>query len=230
MKARSDSPRSLLCGAVAPRPSRGPAVGLTREDYARAERYLPWNIKTLAFRTLVQPHFIGTSDRFWYRSATRGGAEFVLFDPARRTRRPAFDHGRLAAALAAASGKACDPKALPFETFEFIGGGKAVRFDFDEARWTCDLKTYACAKAGPAGPAEGELLSPDGRWAAFVKDHDLYVKPAEGGAEIRLTTDGEPFYDYAVEAEQSTTRRHRAPQREEDTARSSSGRPIPGGS
>lgn len=178
---------------------------LTREDYARAEQYLSWNIDKLVFKIQVIPQFIGRSDRFWYRNDTRDGKEFVLIDPALNTRRPAFDQVRLAAALSSASGKACEPNALPFDTFEFVLDGKAIRFDIDKTRWTCDLATYACAKAeAPKGEPEGERLSPDGRWAAFIKDHDLYLRPAAGGAEIRLTTDGEPYYDYGTEAEEST--------------------------
>ncbi len=204
MKSFSSSLKIYLCALwiLAPLAAQ---QQLTREDYARAERFLAWNIKTLAFKTNVVPRFIGKSDRFWYRNDTRDGTEFVLVDPALNTRRPAFDQVRLAAALSTASGKACEPNALPFETFEFVGDGRAIQFDIEKTRWTCDLATYTCGRAeAPKGDAEGELFSPDGHWAAFVKEHDLYVRPTAGGAEVRLTTDGEPFNDYAVEAEQST--------------------------
>ena len=204
MKACSVPLRTLLCGALFLSPLAA-QPRLAPEDYARAERYLPWNIDKLAFKTHIVPRFIGKSDLFWYRNISRDGKEFVLIDPGRRTRRPAFDHARLAAALSAASGKAYASNALPFDAIEFVREGKAVRFEIEKTRWICDLTGYACTKAEtPAPVAEGELLSPDGRWAAFVKDHDLYVRPAAGGAEVRLTSDGEPFYDYAVEAEQST--------------------------
>ncbi len=204
MKVRSASLRFLLCGAVLLAPLAA-QQSLTREEYARAERYLPWNIKTLTFKTAVAPRFIGKSDRFWYKLDARDGKEFILVDPARRTRRPAFDHPRLATALSAASGKTYEAKALPFDAVEFIKEGKAVQVEIEKARWVCDLTTYVCLKDGTAQPgAEGEILSPDGRWAAFIKEHDLYVRPVPGGEEVRLTTDGEPFYDYAVEAEQST--------------------------
>ncbi len=178
---------------------------LTREDYARAEQYLIWNIGKLAFKTQVVPHFIGKSDRFWYKLDSRGGKEFVLVDPALNTRQPAFDQARLAAALSAASAKAYEANNLPFDSIEFIKDGRAIQFDIEKTRWTCDLATYACAKAeAPKDNPEGESLSPDGRWAAFVKDHNLYIKPAAGGADVQLTTDGELYYDYGSEAEQST--------------------------
>jgi dipeptidyl-peptidase 4 len=179
---------------------------LTREDYARAEQYLIWNIGKLAFKTQVVPRFIGRSDRFWYKLNTRDGKEFVLIDPALNTKQPAFDQARLAAALSAASGKAYEAGRLPFESFEFIQDGRAIQFDLEKVRWTSDLATYTCTKEeAPKESPEGESLSPDGKWAAFVKNHDLYIRPAAGGAEVQLTADGEPYYDYGSEAEQSTS-------------------------
>jgi len=179
---------------------------LTREDYARAEQYLIWNIGKLAFNTQVIPHFIGKSDRFWYKVDTRGGKEFVLIDPALNTRQAAFDQAKLAAALSAASGKAYEANSLPFDSIDFVNDGRAIQFDIEKARWTCDLATYGCTKAeAPKENPEGESLSPDGQWAAFVKDYNLYVKPAAGGAEVQLTNDGEEYYDYGSEAEQSTS-------------------------
>ena len=49
----------------------------------------------------------------------------VMSVPARRyavTRRPAFDHARLAAALAAASGQSASAEALPFTSIAWFGG------------------------------------------------------------------------------------------------------------
>ena len=171
-----------------------------------AERYLIWNIGTLVFKTQVVPHFTGQGDRFWYKVDTQGGKEFVLIDPAANARRPAFDQAKLASALSAASGTSYEPKKLPFDSIEFVKEGRAIRFEVEKDRWTCDLASYACSKEdAPKGAGEGETLSPDGRWAAFVKDHNLYVRPAAGGAETQLTTDGEPYCDYGSEAEQSTS-------------------------
>ena len=179
---------------------------LTREDYARAERFLSWNFNKLVFKMRVSPHYIGKTDRFWYKNETREGKEFVLVDPVLNTRQPAFDQARLAAALSTASGKAYEPMTLPFDIFEFTGDGKAIQFDIEKTRWTCDLGTYVCTKSdAPKAKDEGESLSPDGRWAAFVKDHNLYVRPTAGGAEVPLTADGEPDFDYGTETGQSTS-------------------------
>jgi len=49
------------------------------------------------------------------------------------------------------------------------------------------------------------LRSPDDKWAAFVKDHNLYMQPLPDGEEIQLTSDGEPRYDYADRTEGNTS-------------------------
>ena len=38
---------------------------------------------------------------------------------------------------------------------------------------------------GKSGP-----VSPDGRWRAFIKDHNLFVHDLKDGADIQLSKDG----------------------------------------
>ncbi|MFI6284250.1 DPP IV N-terminal domain-containing protein [Streptomyces sp. NPDC051018] len=48
-------------------------------------------------------------------------------------------------------------------------------------------------RADEAGQPPGgapESRSPDGRWAVFRRDHDLWLRPVAGGGERRLTDDG----------------------------------------
>jgi dipeptidyl aminopeptidase/acylaminoacyl peptidase len=42
------------------------------------------------------------------------------------------------------------------------------------------------------------VISPDGRLAAFIRDHDLWVRVLETGDELALTTDGIEHYGYAT--------------------------------
>src|ERR1051326_6172985 len=76
---------------------------VTAADYARAEKWMPYNTNPLVFRSNVRPSWQG-DQRFWYRITTPEGSEFVLVDTAKGTRAPAFDHAKLAAALSAAIG------------------------------------------------------------------------------------------------------------------------------
>lgn len=81
-------------------------------EYARAEQFLPWNAAKLVSGDQVAPEFFD-GDRFWFRSRTETGHEFVLVDPTARTRAPAFDHDRLAAALSLAADTAYEGHACP---------------------------------------------------------------------------------------------------------------------
>jgi dipeptidyl aminopeptidase/acylaminoacyl peptidase len=53
----------------------------------------------------------------------------------------------------------------------------------------------SCAPSGEKKPVPGEVLSPDGQRAVFLRDHNLFVRGP--GGEIRLTSDGVEENDYA---------------------------------
>jgi hypothetical protein len=107
-----------------------PNYDLTREDYARAERFLPWHAQQLVFNAQVKPNWVDKADersedralgdRFWYLNQARYGQEFVLIDPENNTRALAFDHAKLAAALSTTLGRAFEPFKLPFKTFNRV--------------------------------------------------------------------------------------------------------------
>src|SRR5687767_7572446 len=81
------------------------------------------------YKARVNPHWFHGNTRFWYRNALPGGArEFIVVDAEAGTRRPAFDHGRLAKSLSQAAGKEYDADRLPFESIEFVEDAKAIRF------------------------------------------------------------------------------------------------------
>ena len=60
------------------------------------------NTSPLVYGASVRPNWLA-GDLFWYRNSIPGGHEYVLVDPARRTRARLFDHERLATALSAAA-------------------------------------------------------------------------------------------------------------------------------
>ena len=175
------------------------AQQVTESAYARAEQFLPWNASNLISGDQVVPEFFD-GDRFWFRSRTSSGHEFVVVDPAAATRQPAFDHARLAAALSVAADTAYEGRTLPFDEFDFVNRGAAIRFQVaDSVQWTCDIGAYTCA--GPTNataPSDADRPSPDGRWIAFARDENLWVRDAASGAETQLTRDGETDFGYGA--------------------------------
>ena len=90
---------------------------LTADDYRQAEKFVGYNTNPLVLNAGVRPNWL-PDGRFWYRTLRAVGPEFVLVDPAARTKGPAFDHDRLATALSAAAGRAYERAKLPFLSIE----------------------------------------------------------------------------------------------------------------
>ncbi|MFJ5552089.1 DPP IV N-terminal domain-containing protein [Streptomyces sp. NPDC093225] len=169
----------------------------TTEDYQAAELLLrrPARPGELVVGDRVRPQWTDAGARFWYAVSTPTGKRFVRADPAAGTREPAFDHPRLAAALAAASGRPVDPEALPFAAVVFAAD--AVEFAAFGAYWRCGLVDYACEPAEATPPGSPlEVPSPDGKLAVSRRGHDLWVRSLADGREWALTTDGAPGHGY----------------------------------
>src|SRR5262249_8058228 len=50
-----------------------------------------------------------------------------------------------------------------------------------------------------------EVVSPDKKWAIFVKEHNLFVRSVATRQEFALTSDGKKYDEYAVQPESNTT-------------------------
>ncbi len=188
-----------------------PAQG-TRADYERATG-LREKWQGLALNLPEQPAWIGASHRFWYRRTVSGGFEFILADAGKASKAPAFDHVRLAAGLGGALDKGIDPKKLPFTSILFVDGEKAVQFEAEGFRWKYELADGKLAKLGPVEPrGQGGGLgqggppaeaasaeskpSPDGKWEAFIRDYNIFIRPKskdkekDRKTELPLSFDG----------------------------------------
>jgi dipeptidyl aminopeptidase/acylaminoacyl peptidase len=88
---------------------------------------------------------------------------------------------------------------LPFNTFEFANEAETViSFRASKQRFECDIRAYTCT-VGDTIPSKVPFVkSPDGNWEAFVHEHNLWIRPGEGGDSIQLTMDGERFWAYGV--------------------------------
>ncbi len=175
-------------------------TSLSVEDYERAERRLGAQTQTLVYGADVRPTWLDDG-RFWYRNRIVEGEEYVLVDATRRLRGRAFDHVRLATALGTAADTTFEPFALSLSALEVTRDGRSLTTETRHGRFTCDLQAYRCARA-PAGgrgdPGRALVVSPDGRLAAFVREHDLWVRDLDTGQERRLTTDGQKDFAYAT--------------------------------
>ncbi|MEI7731211.1 MAG: prolyl oligopeptidase family serine peptidase [Verrucomicrobiota bacterium] len=152
-----------------------PAQG-TKADYERAAN-LEKLTRNQVSKSRVVPHWFAGNTRFWYRNELPDNAlEFVLVDAAKGVRAPAFDHARLAAALAKATGKEVKPSRLPVENLEISENGKTLLLRALDKLWQCDLGSYALL-----------ALNDDGRLKANLPA-GLKVHPSRStGSETTLT-------------------------------------------
>ena len=165
-------------------------------DIARAEQFLPADVIPMLYNVSVSPNWIDGTDSFWYLKTCREGKQFVLVDVENRTRQPAFNHTALAKALAAASGSSVDPSDLPFS--EMTIESSTARFSALNKTWNFDLQSNAITEATSGKEAApGETLSPDGEFALFVEEGNLWVRKTATIDRYPLTIDGSTDYAYA---------------------------------
>lgn len=164
--------------------------------YARAERFLSWNKDKCVDNADIEHHWIADEDRFWYLRTTEAGKkEFVIVDAASGERSAAFDPLKLAEALSQATHKSIDPGHLPFSRLSFTQDRRCIEFQVDAVRWAWDLAAGVLRRA-PDTPPPHEVVSPDGKWVAFRKEENIWIRPVSGGNAHALTTDGIEHYGY----------------------------------
>jgi dipeptidyl aminopeptidase/acylaminoacyl peptidase len=169
----------------------------TTQDYQAAEQLLrrPARPGELVVGDKIRPQWIDGGARFWYAVSNGTGMRFVLVDAAAGRRGPAFDHARLAAALATASGQQVVAEALPFAAI--APAEHAVEFDAFGEHWRCGLDDYACERAEFTPPGNPlDVPSPDNTVAVSLRGHDLWARSLADSREWALTIDGEPDYQY----------------------------------
>ena len=179
---------------------------LTAADYARAEKFMAYNVNPLVFHTVNAVTWIG-GDRFWFRDTGPDGVTYTLVDAAKHTQAPMFDHAKMASALTAAGkpGTPLDPHHLDLSTIVYGETPNIVTVTLRAGQFRCDLSgAGSCAPIGQAPVSRGRAraatdVSPDGKRAAFIRDWNLWVRDLSTGAETQLTTDGVKDYGYATD-------------------------------
>ena len=164
---------------------------VTAADYERAAK-LRDRFQGLAVNIPEAANAIDNTHRFWYRKGVKGGNEFVLVDADAVTKKPAFDHERLAVSLSTAAKEKYTAVTLPFTTFQYADNAAAITFTAAGSNWKCDLTDYACRKTANGGAGQGQRGAPPAPPAADINDESpsefandvedgmTYVSPQQG--------------------------------------------------
>jgi dipeptidyl-peptidase 4 len=171
------------------------------EKYERAAGFLSWNLSSKIYRSSVIPFWLD-DHRFWYRVDIPEGQRFYLVDATEASKQPAFDHERLAEAITVRSDIDITAGRLPFRFFEYSENLSEISFRFRGQSWSCDIIRYECSEPEDLPQqVPNSVDSPDGRYAAYIKDYNLWIHVYDSGEDIQLTDDGEEYYGYATNSQ-----------------------------
>ncbi len=159
----------------------------TRADYDRAN-----NLRKLTedkvFRDKVKPQWLNGGSQFWYRIRTGPEAEqFVLVDAEKGTRKPAFDHARLATALAQAGVKDARADHLPIDQLTFALDQQRLEFRSGGKRWQGDLNTYELREqthAEPPKTAQPKRAGPQASVRTGAETKLTFLNQTDGVVEL----------------------------------------------
>jgi dipeptidyl-peptidase 4 len=171
------------------------------EKYERAAGFLSWNLSSKIYRSSVIPFWLD-DQQFWYRVDVPEGQRFYLVDASDALKQPAFDHEKLAEAITIRSDIDITAGRLPFRFFDYSEDMNEISFRFRGQSWTCDIIRYECPEPEDLPQqVPNSVDSPDGRYAAFNKNNNLWIHDYQTGENIKLTDDGEEYYGYAANSQ-----------------------------
>ena len=176
----------------------------TVEEYNRAyalrEKY---NAKHVLYAGVV-PHWVDQTSAFWYVRQTEKGKEYVKVDAASKKRTALFDQQKMASALTEKAGREINAYNLPLQNCRLNISLDTLRFQLDGKFWAYSIKNNRLLDEG-AIPSRGKerhwmevddekegspVTSPDGKWTAFIKNDNVYVREVATGKEKQLSQDG----------------------------------------
>lgn len=176
----------------------------TAEDYRRAYALRDKYSASKVYYSGVRPSWIARTDSFWYVRNTPEGRVYVVVDAGTQQRTDLFNHKALAEALAKATGKDVKPGALYLDRLSVDKAGGCLNFVFNNHNWRYNIagdgrlddcgelpkvKQRHWMEVDDEKDAE-PVASPDGRYTAFVRENNIWVRETATGKERQLSIDG----------------------------------------
>lgn len=185
--------------------SSGPAFAQgTLEDYNRAYSLRQKFSGYQVYHSDVNPHWVTGTSSFWYLQRTPQGNEYLLVDADRQTRRPLFVRDSLAVQLQQSLGRRVDARNLPLDKGNLEASLDVFRFVCDGYNWRYEIAVNRLTREGKVPPRRkgrhwmetddekgwGPVTSPDGKYEAYIKNDNIFVRDKANGRERQLSQDG----------------------------------------
>lgn len=185
--------------------SSGPAFAQgTLEDYNRAYSLRQKFSGYQVYHSDVNPHWVTGTSSFWYLQRTPQGNEYLLVDADRQIRRPLFVRDSLAVQLQQSLGRRVDARNLPLDKGNLEASLDVFRFVCDGYNWRYEIAANRLTREGKVPPRGkgrhwmetddekgwGPVTSPDGKYEAYIKNDNIFVRDKASGRERQLSQDG----------------------------------------
>ena len=185
--------------------SSGPAFAQgTLEDYNRAYSLRQKFSGYQVYHSDVNPHWVTGTSSFWYLQRTPQGNEYLLVDADRQIRRPLFVRDSLAVQLQQSLGRRVDARNLSLDKGNLEASLDVFRFVCDGYNWRYEIAANRLTREGKVPPRGkgrhwmetddekgwGPVTSPDGKYEAYIKNDNIFVRDKASGRERQLSQDG----------------------------------------
>jgi len=170
------------------------------EDYRRAVSFLHdnYNNKT-AFNLKTKINWFKDGTGLWFIDYSKNKRTYKLVDFKNKKELNLFNHNKIANALTEFSEKLIKENQLSLSNIEKRGEWN-LEFKFEENSYVLNLKSYQLTLKEEKTKEEKNLYekkSPDGKWIAYAKDYNLFIKSIESNQEFQLSNEGKRGYEYA---------------------------------
>lgn len=170
-------------------------IDISLADYQRAEQFLSGNANPLVTGRILRQYW-QENDRLVYQKSIENGYETLIADLVTGSKTTLFDAINLANAIGEITGEAPDSRELELRDIEVNAALNNIRFRFDGEDYSLDTASFNLQQL-QEDPAD-EYLSPDGSRAAFIRDHNLWLRDTLSHDVTQLTFDGQEDYGYAT--------------------------------
>ena len=173
------------------------AQQITRQDYARAVSFLMSNLNNKkVFNVNTQFNWFADSSGLSFVSQSPESRQFNKVDLKKMKVEKLFDHERLAKLLTDSLKKEIKPTELPINTVTYVDKTH-LEFNAGGKDYLLDLTNYSLSLKKKEESDPMEQKSPDGKWIAYSKDYNLYIKSTTGTQVKQLSREGVKNYEYA---------------------------------